>query len=394
MRRLVIIVIALFSSLPVFSGPRTSVFNRKHMNVSVHGRYQHMLYDKILYNDILDSYGSVLTGVQVGFDTHPSDSSWWSGVYNYPSLSLGFSYDNTGSMRVKPGAHMGDFYNLYLAAEFDFFRAGIFSVGPVLELGMSYTTDKYSPRRNVENQFIGSKVVANLAAGVEAAARVSPHWELALTGYFVHHSTGMTQVPNLGTNQLAAGAKVKYYMAPQETDRKISLEKPAFPKGLRWNIYTAFGGHSCDWELIAKGPEAYPVKFRLRAILGVEASWRYHRMLSTGLGIEGNYADNAYREMDMLLRGEEDPNGYSPFHTSVHLIQNLHYADFSVNFALGMYTFKKTGLVEDMSKCFQRIGMRYHLPPFKTGQAFVGFGMRAHYFDRSYCLEYSAGITF
>jgi hypothetical protein len=259
---------------------------------------------------------------------------------------------------------------------------------------MSYTTDKYSPRRNVENQFIGSKIVANLAAGVEAAARVSPHWELALTGYFVHHSTGMTQVPNLGTNQLAAGAKVKYYVAPQETDKKISLEKPAFPKGLRWNIYTAFGGHSCDWELIAKGPEAYPVKFRLRAILGVEASWRYHRMLSTGLGVEGNYADNVYREMDLLLRGEEDPNGYSPFHTSVHLIQNLHYADFSVNFALGVYTFKKTGLVEDMSKCFQRVGMRYHLPPFKTGQAFLGFGMRTHYFDRSYCLEYSAGITF
>ena len=98
--------------------------------------------------------------------------------------------------------------------------------------------------------------------------------------------------------------------------------------------------------------------------------------------------------MDLLLRGEEDPNGYSPFHTSVHLIQNLHYADFSVNFALGMYTFKKTGLVEDMSKCFQRVGMRYHLPSFKTGQAFLGFGMRTHYFDRSYCLEYSAGITF
>ena len=293
MKRLFTIVIALCATLSVMAGPKEGIFNKEHINVSVHGRYQHMLDWHGIYNDMLNSSGSILTGVQVGFDTHPSDSSWWSDAYNYPSLSLGFSYDNAGSMRTKPGTSIGDFYNLYLATEFDFFRAGIFAVGPVLELGMSYTTDKYSPRRNVENQFIGSKVVANLAAGVEAAARVSPHWELALTGYFVHHSTGMTQVPNLGTNQLAAGAKVKYYMAPQDTDRKINLEKPAFPKGLRWNIYTAFGGHSCDWELIAKGPEAYPVKFRLRAILGVEASWRYHRMLSTGLGIEGNYADNA-----------------------------------------------------------------------------------------------------
>ena len=48
----------------------------------------------------------------------------------------------------------------------------------------------------------------------------------------------------------------------------------------------------------------------------------------------------------------------------------------------------------DISRCFQRIGVRYHLPSFKTGQMFVGLGMRAHYFDRSYCIEYGTGITF
>ena len=117
-------------------------------------------------------------------------------------------------------------------------------------------------------------------------------------------------------------------------------------------------------------------------------------MLSTGIGIEGNYADNAYRETDMLIRGEEDPNGYSPFYTSVHLVQYLHYSNLSVNFTWGVYTFKRTGLVEDMGRCFQRIGARYHLPPFKAGQVFLGIGMRAHYLDRSYCIEYGTGITF
>ena len=347
-----------------------------------------------MYANMLDSYGSVLAGVQVGLDTHPSDSSWWSNAYNYPSLALGFSYDNTGLLKAKPGAHMGDFYNLYLAAEFDFFRAGIFSIGPVLELGLSYCTEKYSPKRNLPNRFIGSNVLANLAGGVEASFRFLPRWELAMTGYLVHHSNGMIKSPNWGTNQVAAGAKLKYYLAPEETDKRIHLEKPDFPKGLKWNVYTAFGGHSCDWELIARGPDAYPVKFRLRAIVGAEAVWRYGRVLSTGLGIEGNYADNAYREVDLLQAGMEDPNGYSPFYTSVHLIQNLHYADFSVNFAYGVYTFKKTGLVEDMGRCFQRIGVRYHLPRMKAGQMFLGFAMRAHYFDRSYCLEYSAGFAF
>ena len=394
MKRLFFILAALLFALPGLSEERKTGFVKEHLNVSVHSRYQLMLNTHGIYNDMLNSYGSVLAGVQVGFDTHQSDNSWWANAFNYPSLALGFSYDGVGSMNMKPGTNLEDFYNLYLAAEFDFFRAGIFSLGPVLELGISYTADKYNPRRNITNQFIGSNIVANMAGGVEASVRFHPHWEFALTGYLIHHSNGMTHTPNLGTNQAAAGAKLKYYLAPQETDRKVKVEKPDFQKGLRWNIYTAFGGHSCDWELNAKGPEAYPVKFRLRAILGAEMSWRYHRLLSTALGIEGNYADNAYRETDLLLRGEEDPKGYSSFYTSVHLAQYIHYSDFSVNFTWGVYTFKKTGLVEDMGRCFQRIGLRYHLPEFKVGQAFLGLGMRAHYLDRSYCIEYGAGITF
>lgn len=394
MKRLFLIVITLAVALPAVSGPKNTIFDKEHINVSVLGRYQRMLDWHGIYMDMLDTHGSFLTGVQVGLDTHPSDSSWWANAYNYPSLSLGFSYDNTGSMKTRPGTSFGDFYNLYAAAEFEFFRAGIFSLGPVIELGVSYTPDRYHPIYNPMNKFIGSNVVVDLAAGVEAGLRVHPHWELALTGYFIHHSNGMTCAPNLGTNQLAAGAKLKYYLAEQKTDRRIVLEKPDFPKGLKWNMYAAFGGHSCDWELIAKGTDSYSPKFRLRALLGVEAVWRYSRILSTGVGIEGNYADNDHRQIDILKTGQVDPQGYSPFYTSVHLIQNFHYKDFAVNFAWGFYTYKKTGLVEDMGKSFQRIGLRYHLPSFKTGQMFVGLGMRAHYFDRSYCIEYGTGITF
>lgn len=394
MKRLYFIVIALFIAIPAISGTKNTIFNKEHINVSVHGRHQHMLDWHGIYNDMLNTHESVLMGVQVGLSTQPSDGSWWANAYNYPQISLGFSYDNTGSMRSLPSTHLGDFYNVYLATEFTLLRAGIFSFGPALELGVSYTPYKYSPTRNVSNMFIGSKVLANLTGGLEASLRVHPQWELALTGYFVHHSNGMTHAPNLGTNQLAAGTKLKYYLTPQETKRRIELEKPDYHKGLNWNIYTAFGGHSCDWELIAKGPESYPAKFRLRAILGAEASYRYHRLFSTGIGIEGNYADNAYRETDLLKLGMEDPMGYSPFYTSAHVAQYFHYSNLSVNFTLGAYTFKKTGLTEDISRCFQRIGVRYHLPAFEVGQMFVSLGMRAHYFDRSYCIEYGTGITF
>lgn len=395
MKRVVLVLSLLLAVVSVHAEKhKASIFNVDHMNVSVHGRYQHMLDGHSMYKDMLDSYGSCLAGVQVGFDTHPSDSSWWLNAYNYPSLSFGFSYDNTGSLKTKPNADMGDLYNLYMAVEFDFFRSGIFSFGPVLELGASICTDRFNPPHNVYNRFIGSNLVANLAGGLEASVRFLPQWEFALTGYLIHHSNGMTVVPNWGTNQAAVGAKLKYYMTPQKTDKRIPFEKPQFDKGFMWNVYTAYGVHSCDRELWAKGNHSYPIKPRLRAILGAECVYRYHCLLSTGIGIEGNYAGNTYRENDLAIKGYSDPKGYSSFYSSVHLIQNMHYENLSLHFAYGIYTFKKTGLVEDMGRTFQRIGARYHFPPFKTGRMFVGFDMRAHYFDRSYCLECSVGMAF
>lgn len=393
MKKLLLVISIIAATLNV-SAQKRGIFNKEHMNVSAHGRYCYMLDGHGLYENMLDSYGSALAGIQVGFNTHPSDSSWWANAYNYPSLSLGFSYDGTGSLKTKPETHMGDFYNIYAAMEFDFFRAGIFSLGPVIEVGASFCSDKFHPTENLPNRFVGSRVLANLAAGLEAKVRFLPQWELALTGYLIHHSNGMTRVPNWGTNQAAVGAKLKYYLTPQETDKRIKLEKPAYPKGLHWNVYAAAGVHSCDIELKAKGPQAYPVKPRLRAIIGVEAAYRYHPLLSTGLGIEGNYAGNTYRENDLALQGKEDPKGYSPFYTSVHLMQHLHYQNLSLHFAWGVYTFKRTGLSEDMGRCFQKIGARYHLPKFSAGQMFLSFDMRAHFLDRSYCLEYGLGYTF
>ena len=94
MKRLYLIVIALSMALPAFSGPKNTIFNKEHINVSVHGRYQHMLDWHDIYNDMLETHRSTLMGVQVGLDTHASDGSWWANAYNYPSISLGFSYDN------------------------------------------------------------------------------------------------------------------------------------------------------------------------------------------------------------------------------------------------------------------------------------------------------------
>ena len=93
MKRLFLIVISICLTLPALSGQKDTgqkktIFNKEHLNVSVHGRYQHMLDWHDIYNDMLQTHESALVGVQVGLDTHPSDGSWWANAYNYPSISL------------------------------------------------------------------------------------------------------------------------------------------------------------------------------------------------------------------------------------------------------------------------------------------------------------------
>ena len=76
MKRLFLIFAALLGVLPLFSRERNTVFDKEHLNVSVHSRYQLMLDTHGIYKDMLNSYGSVLTGVQIGLDTHQSDNNW------------------------------------------------------------------------------------------------------------------------------------------------------------------------------------------------------------------------------------------------------------------------------------------------------------------------------
>lgn len=404
MRKAIITFTLLLSTLIAFGQKKTSIFDKEHLSISLHGRYSHLFNGHNLYENLISTYGSATVGVQVGLDTHVSDSSWFSNAYNYPHIYLGFTFDNTGGTTPKGSSRIGDFYNLYAGIQFDILKAGIFSFGPAFELGMAFTPHKFHPVDNPLNTYIGSHVLANITGGLEFNFLVHPQWELGLTAYLTHHSNGMTNVPNHGVNQASFGGKLKYFFVPTENEKKIELEKPIYPKGLRWNFYAAAGVHSCDVErkamakLAEEGKisieEAYPAKRRLRALIGIEASYRYHPLLSTGIGIEGNYAGNNYRETDLILLGEEDPKGYSPFYTSVHIIQNLHYSDFSLHAAFGVYTFKRVGLTEDMARCFQRIGARYHLPAFKKiGQAYLGMDMRAHFLDRSYCIEFSVGVT-
>ena len=57
MKRLFLVVAVLYVAIPALSGPKSTIFNKEHINVSVHGRYQHMLDWHDIYNDMLETHG-------------------------------------------------------------------------------------------------------------------------------------------------------------------------------------------------------------------------------------------------------------------------------------------------------------------------------------------------
>ena len=327
----------------------------EHLNVGAYARYNNILDGQGIYQNLLDSHAYDLYGIAAGLATRPEDGNWYEWAYNYPTFGLALSYGRSGSLDFKNNSRLGDIANLYGWAEFDFVRTRSFRFGPLLELGLAFTGQTYDYHTNRANRFIGSPVFALIGTGV------------------------------------------RHYLAPVRFTPRSAVhpERPAFPKGLHWQVFAAAGVHSCPVELdgILKSgaPDRLPPA-RLRAVLGTELLWRYSPIFATGVGAELDYADNNYRETDRLLTGGTDPAGYSPLRAGLYIIQEFRYRQVSVHLAAGYYLFKRTGLTEDVGRTFQKLGARYHFA--RAGGLFAGLDMRAHQMDRSYSLEWSLGYSF
>lgn len=345
-----------------------------------------------LYDNLISTYDYWTVGATLGLQTRPEDDDWFARAFNYPSFGLGLDYARMGSLQFKGASRLGDIADLYGWAHFDFLRTPRFRLGPTLKLGLSYSSEVFDAQNNPENKFFGGKLFALMSAGLRAEWLAAPQWSVEFFADGIHHSNGMTQAPNWGINELAAGAGVRYYMAPPSFAGKGKAREPEYRKGLHWNVFAAGGVHSCPVELDANLAACRLSNLappRPRAVLGTELLWRYSPVFATGILLDAGYTANRYRETDLLLEGREDPRGYSPFHAGVGLMQEVWYKQVSIHLALGVYAFKKTGLTEDIGRSFQKLGIRYQ---FKNG-LFLGLDMRAHMLDRSYALEWAVGYS-
>ena len=371
--------------------------DRSHLSISAGGRYSHVIDGHNIYRNLIDSHNTGTIDAKVGLSTQPEDGNWFERAFNYPTFGLGLSYSKMGILNFKNDSRLGDIINLYGFAEFNLIRTRQFKAGPLIEIGLAFSDQKYDYHTNPKNLYIGSKVFAVLGIGLQAEWMFAPQWAIQVGGYLTHHSNGMLRSPNQGINEVSVGLGVRHYLQQKSYTPKQAeaLEKPEYNKGLNWNVYAAAGVHSCPVEfdgILASDDPARVPPARFRGVMGAETVWRYTPVFGTGIGLEADLDANHYRQTDLLLKGQEDPDGYSPLRVGAYLKQEFWYRHFSLHVAAGVYLYKRCGLTEDISSTFERIGLRYHFS--QQDGLFAGLDLRAHQFDRSYSLEWSLGYTF
>lgn len=389
--RIILLLLALVCSTGVLHAQK---MDKEHISIGVNGRWNHVSSTPLL-DKMVSTYDYASPVVNIGFSTYQKDNDWFARTFNYPTFGFSFGFNPMGSLKYTGKSTLGNFWDLFGWAQFYLWQVSRFRIGPCLALGLGYTPVVYDFKTNPDNLFIGSHLQNYVALSIKAEFLISRHLAAELTFDLQHHSNAMIKAPNWGINEMVTGLGLRYYLAPTEfPTRGPKLEQPIFKKGLSWRIFTAFGVHSCQQELDANlkiGKEenlapAHPV-FEL----GTELVWRYSPIFATGVLLEGNYTGNNNRVVDRILEHRVDPEGYSPFRVSVGLTQEFWYKRVSFHLAVGIYVFKKTGLVEDVGRTTAKLGIRYH-SKFVKG-LFAGFDLRTHYFNRSYSTEWCLGYS-
>ena len=392
--RLSIFAISLLTGICTMSAQS---IDRNHLSISADGRYSHVLNGHHIYSNLIDTHNYGIFDTKIGLSTLPKDGNWFERAFNYPTFGIGLSYARMGALNFKNDSRLGDIINLYGFAEFNLVRTRQFKAGPLIELGMAYSSQNYDYYTNPKNLYIGSKVFAMLGAGLQAEWMFTPQWALQAGFYLTHHSNGMFRSPNQGINEMAVSLGVRHYLGQKAYEPKSAEapQKPEYAKGIHYNVFAAAGVHSCPIELdgiLASDDPARTPPARFRGVMGTEAVWRYTPVFATGIGLEADLDANNYRQTDLLLKGQEDPDGYSPLRIGAYLKQEFWYRRISLHIAAGVYLYKRCGLTEDISRTFEKIGIRYHFG--QQSGLFAGLDLRAHQFDRSYSVEWSLGYSF
>lgn len=187
--------------------------------------------------------------------------------------SLGFwDFDN----RQVLGAGVTGQY--FIEPEFRVSKKLRFSVRGAM--GLSYQNRPHDPVTNPENLSYSTRIAFPLTVGITARKKLSPHWQVHLSGRYNHISNGSIRQPNKGINWPTLAAGLSYSPHPiADTPREKKPWRSLGPPQRRKDI-TAIGSFDKTGNRVLTGIGGAEVKYsaqvaRLSA-LTIATEWGVH----------------------------------------------------------------------------------------------------------------------
>ena len=401
--------IAVLSLLFLFQAEiQAQRLRAKDMVITGHGWYG---FERTRPN--LKTFGYMTYEASVGFQTNPADSSAYARQFGYPILNFGFSLARTENFKFYDQTRFPDLYSLYGSFERTLLRRKWFSLGYLLDFGVTYNPGRYDPVNNPGNNWLSSPVMAYFGAGAFAKVHLGKRWEIGADAMFRHYSNGRLALPNEALNALGVGLFARYRL--EDYDHKKYTGVPRlrrdYKRGMQYMVVLGGAVHTCMAEWNAKvETEDDPVKkseVRLKAhpkfSISVDAMYRYALRYASGVSLDVFYSSNMkeLEASDRIVYGDaavDNSPGYSPISVGLALVHEVYWHNLAVHIAVGAYPYRHKGVngAEAMEAGdrergwhYEKAGIRYYFPKF--GDTFLGFAIKSHSIKAEY-LEFSAGI--
>jgi len=381
----------LASCLFVLS-PARAQEKEQRWNIAAYGGVGYMAHSSGNYQLLTSSFVYPTIDLKMGYHTTGNDPNSFAALFNYPTMGLGVNWKGVSFFNFVGDSRLSDLLALYGFFERDFVRTRRFSFGYDFSAGVGFNGKVYDPEKNPYNTVFNSGILIALGPGITLKCRPARHWEVGLTGRFMHLSTGRLVYPNEGFNGVEVMASVRYAMAQPKVREGKAPKDTLFKKRMQYELYAGYGVHRCsmEWDVFGK-TEPWP-----SYTFGGNACYRYNKRLSSGMGVDvfaftkEFIQQVAINEKYAAAHINTDDYDYEPVCFGISAIQQVHYGNFTAWMQIGAYVYKHLGVREQEGYTYQRFGGKYVFP--KLGNMYLGIACKCHKFSRATSLDFTLGV--
>lgn len=242
----------------------------------------------------------------------------WERLYKHPEYGFSFYHTTFGNDEV-----LGKAFALNYFFKVNFISKERFKVYNQTGIGAGYITKKFHLEDNFKNVGIGSHVNVHFNCRVGTSYLLTKKFTANAGVSFDHFSNGNTGDPNLGLNNVALFAGVRYQVG--ELEKKNTDVLSPFVRSNNFEFVASAG---------AKQTRAIASDFFFTSSITGGINRAFFRGVHLGIGADVFYDESIKTQMES--RGETH-NSINDFQTGIHIAQEFKYNRFSLILQEGLY---------------------------------------------------------